>query len=203
MDSAQSGGLGTGANAHQPASDSGVARGHREGATATRSDSPLGPRCAVCLGRLCRYPRAAPDDGEHESAGESLRPLVEPEQADFPHSALGERSRGRPRKAGSSCRKPNQSKLVVQELVGVPLGTYSLPFMFGAQPLATPSASMLLYCPIGLTDRSQAKVVAPTNHHPIEGHDYHLAVQFGFIPTRFLADRVTDASHPFLRRSRA
>ena len=124
-------------------------------------------------------------------------------QAHFAHPALGERSRGRPRKAGSSCSNPNQSKLVVQELIGVPLVPDSLPFMFGSQPLAKPSSSMLLYCPIGLTDRSQAKVVAPTNHHPIEGRDYRLAVQLSFTPARFLADRVTDALHPFLRGSRA
>src|SRR5215471_13090210 len=97
-------------------------------------------------------------------------------QARFAHPALGERSRGRPRKAGSSFSKPNQSKRIVQELVGVPLGTCSLPFMFGAQPLAKPSSSVLLYGPIGLTDWSQAKVVAPTNQHPIEGRDYRLAV---------------------------
>ena len=45
-------------------------------------------------------------------------------------------SRCCPRKAGGSFRKPNQSKPVVQELVGVPLGTGSLPLMFGAQPVA-------------------------------------------------------------------
>jgi hypothetical protein len=55
------------------AGDSGVARGHRKTATTARYDSPLGSRCAVCLGRLCNHPGAAPDDSEHESAGEPVR----------------------------------------------------------------------------------------------------------------------------------
>src|ERR1700758_2998035 len=49
-------------------------------------------------------------------------------------------SRCCPRKAGGSFRKTNQSKPVVQELVGVLRGTGSLALMFGAQPLAKPAA---------------------------------------------------------------
>jgi hypothetical protein len=63
-------------------------------------------------------------------------------------------SRFCPRKADGSCIETNQPKLVVQESVGVPLGTGSLPFVFGAQPLAKPSASVSFHCPIGFADRA-------------------------------------------------
>ena len=63
-------------------------------------------------------------------------------------------SRCSPRKAGGSFSKPNQAKRVVQELVGVPRGTCSLPFMFGAQPLAKPSASVFFHGAISVADRA-------------------------------------------------
>jgi hypothetical protein len=77
-------------------------------------------------------------------------------------------SRSCPRKAGGSCSETNQSKLVVQELVRVPLGTCSLPFMFGAQPLAKPSASVSVHCSIGLADRAQTEVVGPPDDLPVD-----------------------------------
>ena len=60
-------------------------------------------------------------------------------------------SRSCPRKADGASIKTNQPKLVVQELIGVPFGTCSLPFMFGAQPLAQPAASVSFYCAIGFS----------------------------------------------------
>ena len=77
-------------------------------------------------------------------------------------------SRPCPRKADGASSKTNQPKLVVQELIGVPFGTCSLPFMFGAQPLAKPAASVSFYCAIGFADRAQAEVVGPSDHLPIE-----------------------------------
>ena len=77
-------------------------------------------------------------------------------------------SRCRPRKAGGSCSETNQPKLVVQELVGVLLGTGSLSVMFGAQPLAKPSASVSFHCSIGFADRAQAEVVGPSDQLPVE-----------------------------------
>lgn len=50
-------------------------------------------------------------------------------QALFAHPALGESVTVFPRKADGASVKTNQPKLVVQELVGVPLGTCSRPFM--------------------------------------------------------------------------
>jgi hypothetical protein len=72
-------------------------------------------------------------------------------------------SRCCPRKAGGSFRKPNQSKPVVQELVGVPFGTGSLPLMFGAQPLTKPAASVFVHYAISFADRAQAEVVGPAD----------------------------------------
>jgi hypothetical protein len=72
------------------------------------------------------------------------------------------------RKADGSCIETNQAKLVVQDLVGVRLGTGSLPFMFGAQPLAKPSASVSFHYSIGWADRAQAEVVGPSDHFPVE-----------------------------------
>jgi hypothetical protein len=77
-------------------------------------------------------------------------------------------SRCCPRKAGGSFRKPNQSKPMVQELVGVPRRTGSLPLMFGAQPLAKPAASVFFHCAISFADRAQAEVVAPSDDLSVE-----------------------------------
>jgi len=64
--------------------------------------------------------------------------------------------------------KPNQPKRIVQELVGVPLATGSLPFMFGAQPMAKPSASVFFHCGVGLADRTQTEVVGPSDDLSVE-----------------------------------
>src|SRR5215471_1167589 len=83
-----------------------------------------------------------------------LFPLIEPDRR-ISRIRLSEKvSRFRPRKAGGSCSETNQPKLVVQELVRVPFGTGSLQLMFGAQPLAKPSASVSFHCLIGFADRA-------------------------------------------------
>ena len=70
-----------------------------------------------------------------------LFPLIEPDRR-FSRIRLSEKgSRFCPRKTDGSSIKTNEPKLVVQDLVGVPLGTSSLPSMFGEQPLAKPSAN--------------------------------------------------------------
>ena len=112
-------------------------------------------------------------------------------------------SRFCPRKADGLSVKTNQPKLVVQELVGVPLETCSLPFMFGAQPLAKPSASVSFHCVIGFPNWSQTKVIRPPNHDSIECRDDCVLGQKGLVPSGLLADRLADALHPFLRRSRS
>jgi len=112
-------------------------------------------------------------------------------------------SRFCPRKADGSCIETNQPKLVVQELVRVPLGTCALPFMFGAQPLAKPSASVSFHCSIGWTDRAQAEVVGPPDHLPVELCDYLLDGLLSFASSSRFANRLTDALHPFLGRGRA
>src|SRR4051812_50207744 len=62
---------------------------------------------------------------------------------------------------------------------------------------------MLLYCPIGFADRTEAEVVGPANHHAIEAAYDCCLIQQGFVPSGFAADRLTDAGHPLLRRNSA
>ena len=112
-------------------------------------------------------------------------------------------SRCCPRKTGSSVSKPNQSKRIVQELVGVPLATCSLPLMFGAQPLAKPSASVCFHCTVSLADRTQAEVVGPSDDLSVELFYQLLGRLLSLASSRRLAERPTDALHPFLGRSRA
>jgi hypothetical protein len=95
-------------------------------------------------------------------------PLIELDRR-FSRIQLSEKvSRSGPRKADGASVKTNQPKLVVQELVGVSLRTCSLPFMFGAQPLAKPAASVSVHYAIGLPDRAQAEVVGPSDQLPVE-----------------------------------
>ena len=97
-----------------------------------------------------------------------LFPLIELDRR-FSRIQLSEKvSRFCPRKADGLSVKTNQPKLVVQELVGVPLETCSLPFMFGAQPLAKPSARVSFHCVIGFPNWSQTKVIRPPNQDSIE-----------------------------------
>src|SRR5438270_683517 len=124
-------------------------------------------------------------------------------QALLAHPALGESSRGRPRKAAGPRSQSDETKLIVHGGVRKLLNRHPLRVMFGTQPPSQPFASVTLHRSIGFTDWAQAKVVGPPNHHPIESRNYSFLVQLGFTPAGFLADRSTDALHPFLRRSRA
>jgi hypothetical protein len=112
-------------------------------------------------------------------------------------------SRCCPRKAGGSLSKPNQPKRIVQELVGVPLATGSLPFMFGAQPMAKPSASVFFHCAVGLADRTQTEVVGPSDDLSVELFHQLLGRLLSLASSSRCADRLTDALHPFLGRGRA
>ena len=97
-----------------------------------------------------------------------LFPLIEPDRR-FSRIRLSEKgSRFCPRKADGSSIETNEPKLVVEDLVGVPLGTSSLSSMFGAQPLAKPSASVSFHGAIGGADRAQAEVVGPSDHLSVE-----------------------------------
>src|SRR6267143_867873 len=124
-------------------------------------------------------------------------------QARFAHPALGESSRGRPRKTARPRGQPDEAKLVVQAGFRKLLDRRPMLVVLGTQPLSQPLASVSFHRSIGFTDWSQTEVVSPPNHHPIEGRDYCLPVQLGFTPAGFLADRFTDALHPLLRGSRA
>jgi len=132
-----------------------------------------------------------------------LFPLIEPDRR-FSRIRLSEKgSRFCPRKADGSSIETNEPKLVVEDLVGVPLGTSSLSSMFGAQPLAKPSASVSFHCSIGFPDRAQAEVVGPSDHLPVELCDYLLEGLLSFVASSRFANRLTDALHPFLGRGRA
>src|SRR5215210_1167383 len=62
---------------------------------------------------------------------------------------------------------------------------------------------MLLHCPVGFADRTEAEVVGPTNHHAIEAVYHRCLIQQGFVPSGFTTDRLTNAGHPLLRRNSA
>ena len=97
-----------------------------------------------------------------------LFPLIEPDRR-FSRIRLSEKgSRFGPRKADGSSIEANQPKLVMEELVGVSLGTCSFPCMFGAQPLAKPAARVSFHGSVGFPDRAQAEVVGPSDHLPVE-----------------------------------
>src|ERR1700752_847813 len=133
----------------------------------------------------------------------SLQPLIELDRHISCIQLSEKGSRSCPRKADGTSIKTNQPKLVVQEVSGIPLNTSSLPFMFGAQPLAKPSASVSFHCVIGFPNRSQTKVIRPPNHDSIECRNTCFLGQNGLVPSGLLADRLADALHPFLRRSRS
>src|SRR6266481_6080743 len=93
-------------------------------------------------------------------------------QALFAHPALGESSRGRPRKTARPLGQPDEAKLIVQGGFWKLLDRRPLLVMFGTQPLSQPLTSVTFHRSIGFTDWSQAEVVSPPNHLPIKGGNY-------------------------------
>ena len=83
-------------------------------------------------------------------------------RADFPHPALGESSRFRPRKTGGPFSKTDPTQHLV-EIGGLEL-LLSRPFHFvlDAQPLAQLLAGGLIYRTVGLADWAEAEVVCPS-----------------------------------------
>ena len=75
--------------------------------------------------------------------------------------------------------------------------------VLGAQPLSQPLASMSFDGSIGFADWSKTEIVSPPNHHTIECLYHSFLGQEGHVPSGLLADRLTDALHPFLRRKRS
>ena len=55
--------------------------------------------------------------------------------------------------------------------------------MLGAQPLTEPLAGVPFHRPVGFADRTQAEVVGPPNHHPVELAYHGLVIQQGLIPS--------------------
>src|SRR5215472_14951215 len=60
---------------------------------------------------------------------------------------------------------------------------------------------MRLHRAIGLADRTQMEVVRPTDHSPVEVFYQGLGVPQSLTTSGQLANRRTDALHPFLRRN--
>ena len=77
------------------------------------------------------------------------------------------------------------------------LGCLPSQLVLGAQPLSQPMASMSFYSSIGFADGSKTEIVGPPNHHPIECRYLGFLGQKGLVPSGLLADRLTDALHPF------
>jgi hypothetical protein len=84
----------------------------------------------------------------------------------------------------------------MKELVGVPLPARSLPFVFGVQALAKPSATVSFHCSLGFADRAQAEVVGPSDHLPVELCDYLFDGLLSCASSSRFANRLTDAFAP-------
>ena len=75
-------------------------------------------------------------------------PLIEPDVRISRIRLSDKASCVRPRKAGGPLRKPDQTKLLVQSVVGIPRGSRARHFVFGAQPLAQPPARVSFHRPV-------------------------------------------------------
>ena len=103
-------------------------------------------------------------------------PLIEPDRRYSRIRLSEETSRFRPRKVGGSLRKPDQTKLLVQGVVGIRRGSRARHFVFGAQPLAQPPARVSFHRPVGFADRTEAKVVGPSDYQSVKPCYYRLYV---------------------------
>src|SRR5690242_7769869 len=85
-----------------------------------------------------------------------LFPLIEPDRR-ISRIRLSEKgSRCRPRKAGGPLGNPDQPKLLIQQLIGVKFSP------------GVPPACVSLHRLVGFADRTEAKVVRPTDELSIE-----------------------------------
>src|SRR5271165_791159 len=91
----------------------------------------------------------------------------------------------------------------MQSLLGKPRVPPGPLFMFDTQPLAKPSARMLLHGSVGLADRPQTEVVRPTLNLPVERCYQRCRLLLGLTPAGHLADRLTQTLQSFLGRSGA
>ena len=132
-----------------------------------------------------------------------LFPLIEPNRRVSRIRLTEKVSRGRPRKAGRLRTKLDESKLLMQGGFPILFGRRPSYLVLGTQPLPQPSTSMSFYSSVGFADWSKTEIVSPPNHHTIECLYHCFLGQEGLVPSGFLADRLADALHPFLRRSGA
>ena len=132
-----------------------------------------------------------------------LFPLIEPNRR-VSRIRLSEKvSRGRPRKADRPPTKLGEPKLLMQGGFRILFGRRPAYLVLGTQPLAQPSTSMSFDRSIGFADGSKTEIVSPPNHHTIECLYHCFLGQKGLVPSGLLADRLTDALHPSLRRRRS
>src|SRR5215469_2161970 len=129
--------------------------------------------------------------------------LIEPDRR-ISRIRLSEKgSRFRPRKAACPSSKLDQAQHLMQGGNGELLRCLPWQLMLGTQPLSQPLASMSFDRSIGFADWSKTEIISPPNHHTIECLYHGFLVQEGLVPSGLLADRLTDALHPFLRRRRS
>src|SRR5437762_13715580 len=132
-----------------------------------------------------------------------LFPLIEPDRRISRIRLSEEGSRFRPRKAACPSSKFDKAQYLMQGGNWKLLSCLPSQLVLGTQPLSQPLASMSFDSSIGMTDWSQTEIISPPNHDSIECRNYCFLGQEGLVPSGFLADRLTDALHPFLRRSRS
>ena len=109
-------------------------------------------------------------------------------RADFPHPALGESSRFRPRKAGGPFGKTDQTKHLVERCRRKTFLPRPPHFVLDAQPLTQPLAGVLIYRTVGLADWAEAEVICPSGVHLVELFNDYRGIQRGFVSSGFLAD---------------
>jgi len=176
-----------------------ILSGRPVGRANKRVESRTGAVALVFRWRITRLSPALPQSGLAWLC--FLFPLIEPNRR-VSRIRLSEKvSRGRPRKADRPPTKPDQPKLLMQGGFRILFGRRPSYLVLGTQPLPQPPTSMSFYSSVGSADWSKTEIVSPPNHHVIECLYHCFLVQKGLIPSSLLADRLTNALHPFLRRN--
>ena len=109
-----------------------------------------------------------------------------------------EASRPRPRKTGSPPREPDQAQLLVDIAIRKTVDRRPTKLAFPAQPLTEPPASMSFDRPVGFTDWTEAEVVGPSVHHPVERFYNLFRFQREPVPSGLRTDRRADALYALL-----
>ena len=110
-------------------------------------------------------------------------------------------SRCRPRDVAIAQSELNEPQLFMQVFVRISCVSLTPPFVLLTQPSAEPLPGMFGHSAVGVAYRTLAKVVRPTDQHPVDAAHLFLWVQPAPLPAGPLADLTAD--RPDLLRRRA